>query len=110
MCFICSSGSSRIAGENHHQVGLVEGLKPWDVLRRVDETGLGIDGEEHGALTAVPRGQDAAQLRYQLLAAVFVVTRDEHDVLPGERSVFALQHNAGLVGLARSGGRKKEDG
>ena len=52
---------------------------------------------------AVARGQDLRQLRQRLLAAVFLVAADEHDLLPLPRPVAAANLEPG-VGRRRDGG------
>lgn len=41
-----------------------------------------VDGKEDGAVEAVMGAEDFREHRHRLFAAVFLVGRDEHDVLP----------------------------
>ena len=98
------------AGEDHQQVGRIEGFQPRDVLRAgIDEAGLRIDGKEHRALAAVMDGEDLGQLRDQFLAAVLIVGGDEHDMFARQRPSLALQHDARRLGPDCSRGKKEQD-
>ena len=99
------------AGEEHQQVGRIEGFQPGDVLRTgIDQSGLRIDGEEHGAGATVMDGEDLGQLRNQFLAAVLVVGGDEHDVFAHSRPGLALQHGAGASARTVAAARQEPDG
>jgi hypothetical protein len=50
---------------------------------------LVIHAEEHGAVKAVMRAQNLRHHGHRLLAAVFLVRADEHDVLAFARAVAA---------------------
>ena len=98
------------AGEDHQQVGRVEGFQSGDVLRAgIDQPGLGIDGEEHGTLAAVACGEDLGQLRDQFFAAVLIVGGDEHNVLARERSRLALQDGDWRFGPGGGHGEQRQE-
>ena len=91
------------ASEDQQQIGLLKGgcRRPQsrNVLRgRIDKARIAIHGEEHRRAATVMRGEDAAQLRDQFLAAVLVVAGDEHDMLSRQRTLFALQDDTVPVG------------
>ena len=49
-----------------------------------------VDGVEHGTIKAVMGAEDLREHRHRLFAPVFLVGRDEHDVLPLARAIAAL--------------------
>ena len=68
---------------NHHQVSRAQRLKPRNivVLVGIDLPGRRIDRIEHRGLEAMMAGQNLGQLREPLLAAVFLIAADEHNLL-----------------------------
>jgi hypothetical protein len=70
------------AREQHHQIGFVECLEPWDVVVPVgiDRAVFGIDREEHRAIEPLPR-QDPGKLRHSLLRPILLIPADQHDSL-----------------------------
>ena len=94
------------AGEDHQQVGRIEGFQSGNVLRSgIDEAGLRIDGEQHRTLATVVDGEDLGQLRDQFFAAVLIVGGNQHDVLARRRAGLALQHHARRLGPDRVAAR-----
>ena len=71
-----------VAGGDDHQVGRPEGLQPGDVVGRdrADRPVFRIDGEQDGTLEPMTGGEDLAQLRQGLFAAIFLVAGDQDDL------------------------------
>ena len=84
---------------DHHQIGLSQGLEPWNVgrVRGCDLAGLRIDRVEHRAREAVVLRQDLRELREGLLAAVFLVAADEHHALALARPLAPLDREVGQL-------------
>ena len=71
------------AGSDHHQLSLPQGLEARNVFLFVggDLARFWIDGVEHRAVKAMAGRQNLGQLRQRLLAAVLLITADQHHLL-----------------------------
>ena len=96
-------------GGDHHQVGHTQRLEAGNVGGGVgaDLTRRWIDRIEHGAGETVVPGENLRQLRERLLAAVFLVAADKHDLLPLPRPLAPLDHDPLIGG---KGGSNREQG
>ncbi len=68
------------AGEDHHQVGGLEGFHPRDVRSSGHDLAFLVHSEEDGALESVVSGKDAGKGREGLFGSVFVVAGNEDEV------------------------------
>ena len=94
--------------EDDHEVGRFQVRETRDPgAAGLDEAGLLVGGEEDAALEAVVLRQDPAERGKGLLAAVLVVTGDQHDVLALAGAGFALPDHS--VGMRSKGELAGED-
>ena len=88
------------AGEQNHQIGILEVLETGDVITaRLDGAVLWVGGHKITALESVMFGQDSCECRQGFFPTVFVITGDEDDVFSLSRSRLTLpDHPVGMLG------------
>ncbi len=96
------------AEQHDNRVSLVEGpgIGQQHVVTGLDHA-IRPGREQHGAVKAVPLAENLAQHRQSFLAAILVVTGEEHDFLPLTRAILGGEVQETFGGRKRHGQRQQ---